>query len=146
MRVADSIIALHLSQLWKAKFFKLCGLIFLGRLLGKFEIHPSWEWKEFSEGLRSSVPGVSRIVECNVHGVIQIFNKLLAITIYWKLVLYSSKTQGRSFNIGERDSNTWRKVSRKIVYKKDQLVSSIKTILEKFSVGRRELTNLLVFG
>ena len=40
-----NIIIFHLSKLWKAKFFILCGAIFLVRLRGKFEIDHSWEWK-----------------------------------------------------------------------------------------------------
>ena len=41
----DWIIIIHLSKLWKAKFFMLCGVIFLVRLQGKFEIDHSSEWK-----------------------------------------------------------------------------------------------------
>ena len=40
-----SVIIFHLSKLQKAKFFKLCGEIFLARPQGKFEIDHSWEWK-----------------------------------------------------------------------------------------------------
>ena len=40
-----SIIIFHLSELWKAKFFLLCGVIFLVRLQEKFEIDHSWELK-----------------------------------------------------------------------------------------------------
>ena len=40
-----SIIIFRLSKLWKAKFFILCGVTFLVRLQGKFEIDHSWEWK-----------------------------------------------------------------------------------------------------
>ena len=37
-----SIIIFHLSQVWKAKFFILCDVIFLVRLQEKFEIYHSW--------------------------------------------------------------------------------------------------------
>ena len=37
MRIG-SIIIFHLSELWKAKFFILCDVIFLMRLQGEFEI------------------------------------------------------------------------------------------------------------
>ena len=37
MRIG-SIIIFHLSKLWKAKFFILCGVIFLVRLLGEFSL------------------------------------------------------------------------------------------------------------
>ena len=43
MRVGSTII-LHLSKLWKAKFFILCDVIFLVRLQEKFDIDHSWEW------------------------------------------------------------------------------------------------------
>ena len=36
-----SIIIFHLSKLWKAKFSKLCDVIFLLMLLGKFDIDHS---------------------------------------------------------------------------------------------------------
>ena len=42
--VDKSIITFHLSyKLWKAKLFILCDVIFLVRLLGKFEIDQCWE-------------------------------------------------------------------------------------------------------
>ena len=41
------IIIFYISTLWKAKFFKLCDVIFLVRLQGKFEIDHSWEWKGY---------------------------------------------------------------------------------------------------
>ena len=36
------MIILHLSKLRKAKFFIMCGVIFLMRLHGKFDIDHSW--------------------------------------------------------------------------------------------------------
>ena len=39
------IIILHLSKLWKAKFFILCDVISIMRLQEKFEFDHSWEWK-----------------------------------------------------------------------------------------------------
>ena len=44
-----SIIIFHLSKLWKAKFFILCGVIFVVRLQGKFDIDHPWEWKGYGE-------------------------------------------------------------------------------------------------
>ena len=42
----DSTIIFHLSKLWKAELvLMLCGVIFLVRLQGKFEIDHSWEWR-----------------------------------------------------------------------------------------------------
>ena len=38
-----SVIIRHLSELWKAKFFILCDVIFLVRLQGKFAIDHSWK-------------------------------------------------------------------------------------------------------
>ena len=40
-----SVIIFHPSNLWKAKFFILCDVIFLVRLQGKFDFDHSWEWK-----------------------------------------------------------------------------------------------------
>ena len=40
-----SIIIFPVSKLWKAKFFILCGVIFLVSPQGKFVIDHSWEWK-----------------------------------------------------------------------------------------------------
>ena len=39
------IITFHLSKLWKVKFSILCGVIFLVRLQGNFDIDHSQEWK-----------------------------------------------------------------------------------------------------
>ena len=44
VRIGSIIICQH-SKLWTAKFFILCGVIFLVRLQGKFDIDHSWEWK-----------------------------------------------------------------------------------------------------
>ena len=44
VRSGSMIISFHLSKRWKAKFFKLCDVIFLVRLQGKFDIDQSWEW------------------------------------------------------------------------------------------------------
>ena len=52
-----SIIIFHLSKLWKANFFIRCGVIFLVRLQGKFEVDRSWEW------------GVNRLVPRENHYV-----------------------------------------------------------------------------
>ena len=41
----NSIIIIHLSKLWKAKFSLLCDVIFLVGLEGKFDIDHSQEWK-----------------------------------------------------------------------------------------------------
>ena len=44
-----SVIIFYLSTLRKAKSFsRLCDVIFLVRLQGKFEIDHSWEWKGYS--------------------------------------------------------------------------------------------------
>ena len=39
----DSVIIFHLCKRWKVKFFILCGVTFIVRLQGKFEIDHSWE-------------------------------------------------------------------------------------------------------
>ena len=44
MRIG-SISIFHLSKLWKAMFFILCGVLVLVRLQGKFEVDNSWERK-----------------------------------------------------------------------------------------------------
>ena len=40
-----SIVIFYLSKLWKAKFFILCDVIFLVRLLGKFDIDYGTYWE-----------------------------------------------------------------------------------------------------
>ena len=54
-----SRVIFHLSELWKAKFFILCDVIFLMRLQGKFEIDHSWEWK----GLKQPRAAVSALFD-----------------------------------------------------------------------------------
>ena len=79
MRIG-SIIILHLSKLWKAKFSILCDAIFLVRLQRKFEIDYSWEWRvncplfcrtfgrnlEIFKALRAVSPPASS--QCDVSG------------------------------------------------------------------------------
>ena len=42
VRIGSTIIC-HLSNLWEAKFFMLCDVIFLVRLQGKSEVDHCWE-------------------------------------------------------------------------------------------------------
>ena len=46
MRIGSMIIFL-LGNLWKARLFVLCDVMFLVWLQGKFEIDHSWEWKGY---------------------------------------------------------------------------------------------------
>ena len=59
---SGSIIILHLSKLWKARFFILCDVIFLVRLQEKFEIDHSCEWKGYiSTDLERTTRGTTHI-------------------------------------------------------------------------------------
>ena len=44
MRIS-SVTIVHLGKLWKAKFFILGDVMFVGKLQGKFVLDCSWEWK-----------------------------------------------------------------------------------------------------
>ena len=66
MRIGRKIIC-QLSNLWKPKFFILCGAIFLVRLQEKFDIDHSWECKGYIHCLSDSWSGTGTQVLCSTN-------------------------------------------------------------------------------
>ena len=82
-----SIIIFHLSKLWKANFFILCGVIFLVRLQRKFGIDHSWEWKGSVKW--QSTEGCSRIY-CKKSNLLVGCASLLPVVIIIITVAFST--------------------------------------------------------